>query len=110
VFWEWTAPADTEKPLIEMAFLGELPSLSAGHCAHHMQLEVLVIGEPSNILELDPIADAVVSALHHQTVTCPSGALFSPRYLRDSRIDMWIEAVQGNAIRLKFWVPMPFTT
>ena len=108
VFWEWTAPADTEKPFLEMAFIGELPSLNK--CAMHMQLEVLVIGDPSNILAIDPIADDVVSLLHHQPITTPAHRTLELCYVRDSRFDLWIEQLSACGIRLKFLVVTDFWT
>ena len=108
VFWEWTALADTEKPFLEMAFIGELPS--SNKCALHMQLEVLVIGEPSDILSLDPIADDVVSLLHHQPIATPGGRTLELCYVRDSRFDLWIEQLSACGIRLKFLVVTDFWT
>ena len=106
VFWEWTAPADEEKPFLEMAFIGELPSLNK--CALHMQLEVLVIGDPSDILSLDPIADDVVSLLHHQPILTPAHRTLVLDYVRDSRFDLWIEQLSACGIRLKFVIPTDF--
>jgi len=106
VFWEWTAPADTEKPLIEIAFLGEIPS--PNKCAMNQQLEVLVFGEKSNILALDPVADHVVSALHHQAVATPDGRTTLPEYVRDSRMDIWSERLNACGIRIKFLIPTDF--
>ena len=91
-----------------MAFIGELPS--PNKCALHMQLEVLVIGDPSDILTLDPIADTVVSVLHHQPITCPTGRVTELDYIRDSRFDIWIEQLNACGIRLKFWIPTDFWT
>ena len=103
VFWAWTAPADTVKPFIEMSFIGQIPS--PNKCGLHMQLEILVIGEPSNILSIDPIADLVVSSLHKQLITTPAGRNIECAYMRDSRTDLWHERLNGNCIRLKFWIP-----
>jgi len=108
VFWEWTAPADTEKPFLEMAFIGELPSINK--CAMHMQLEVLVIGDPSDILAIDPIADLVVSTLHHQPIATPAHRTLELCYVRDSRFDLWIEQLSACGIRLKFLVVTDFWT
>jgi hypothetical protein len=110
VFDEWTAPADTEKPFLEMAFLGEIPTVNRSKCAHHMQLEVLVMGEEYNIIAIDPIADNVVSCLHHQSVVCPSGARYEPQYIQDSRMDGHNQQLNASVIRLLFWIPVPFTT
>ena len=106
VYWEWCAPADTVKPFLEMAFIGELPS--PNKCALHMQLEVLVIGEPSDILSLDPLADLVISTLHHQQIVCPTGRITELCYVRDSRFDLWIEQLSACGIRLKFVIPTDF--
>jgi len=108
VYWYWTAPADSPKPLIEFALIGEVPALNP--CLALMQMEVLVMGEPSDILALDPIADAVVAALHQQPVTTPLGHVGRPQYVRDSRIDTWIEKLNACAIRLKFLLPSGFWT
>lgn len=108
VWWEWTAPADTVKPFLEMAFIGELPSINS--CALHMQLEVLVIGEPSDILSLDPLADAVVTLLHHQPILTPDGRTLVLDYVKDSRFDLWIEQLSACGIRLKFLIPTDFWT
>jgi hypothetical protein len=103
VHWAWTAPADEVKPFIEFSFLGEIAS--PNKCGLHMQMEILVIGEPSNILDLDPIADLVVTALDHHPITTPDGRIIRCAYMRDSRVDMWYERLNANCIRLKFWIP-----
>lgn len=108
VFWEWTAPADIQKPYIEIAFMGELAPVNG--CAVWMQLEVLVFGEESNILAIDPIADHVVSSLHNQDVITPDGRTIRPKYVRDSRMDFWVETPRANGIRLKFLIPSDFWT
>lgn len=108
VYWEWTAPADTVKPWLEMAFDGELPSLTAGHCALHMQLEVLVFGEAGGYHTIDPIADAVVTLLHHQNITTATGKIICPEYIRDSRFDAYVDQLKASVIRLKFLIPLPF--
>lgn len=103
VFWGWTAPADTQKPFLEISFLGELPSDNP--CGTWMQLEVLVIGEESNILALDPIADTVGHALHNMRIPTPDGRAIRPEQTRDARIDGWSESLRANIIRLKFLIP-----
>jgi hypothetical protein len=105
VYWEWTAPADTVKPFLEMAFIGEVPSMNAGKCAHHMQLEVLCFGQPSNILDLDPVADAVVTLLNDKPILTPAGRTIVCNYIRDSRFDAWVEQLSASMIRLKFIIP-----
>lgn len=108
VFWEWTAPADTTLPFIEIAFMGEIPS--PNKCAMHQQLEVLVLGQQSDILSLDPVADAVVTALHHQALLTTSSPPCSTElcYVRDSRQDLWVEQFNAACIRLKFLIPTDF--
>lgn len=106
VFWEWTAPADTPKPFLEMAFDGELPSATGGDCAMHMQLEVLCFGDPGSIHNLDPIADAVVTLLNDKPIVTPLGAYLRPKYARDSRFDAWVEQLNASMIRLKFIIPV----
>lgn len=109
VFWEYTTPADTEKPLLEMAFVGDLPSINSP-LGMFIQLEILVFGEEGDILSLDPIADSVVSNLHNTNVTTPKGRVIRPEYKRDSRFDWWNETLKANIIRLKFWIPTDFWT
>ena len=109
VFWGWTAPADTVKPFLEMSFIGELPQVN-NPCGLWMQVEVLVVGEESDILSLDPIADLVVTVMHNQQVATPLLRIIKPRYIRDSRIDFWDENLRANIIRLKFLIPTDFWT
>lgn len=104
VFWGWTASAETEKPLLTMSFKGEVPSMNTP-CGMWMMYDVLVIGEEGNVLAIDPIADAVVDALHKVDVTTPDGRIIRSEYRRDARIDYWIEELRGQAIRLAFWLP-----
>lgn len=106
VFDLWTAPADTVKPFLEMGFDGELPSINGGDCALHMQLEVLCLGEPHNIIALDPVADAVVTLLNDKPIVTPLGNYLRPKYLRDSRFDAWVEQLNASLIRLKFIIPL----
>ena len=103
VFWGHTAPADTLKPFLEIAFLGELPS--ATPLGTMMQVEVLCLGEESNIMGLDPVADAVVTALDGPQITTPDGRTITLEYWNDSRIDGWSEELRANVIRLKFILP-----
>jgi len=103
VFWSHTAPADTEKPFLEIAFLGELPSMTP--LGTMMQVEVLCLGEESNIMGLDPIADAVVSVLDGPEIVTPDGRVITLEYWNDSRIDGWSEELRANVIRLKFILP-----
>jgi len=103
VFWSHTAPADTPKPFLEMAFLGELPS--ATPLGTMMQVEILCLGAESDILSLDPIADTVISALDGPQITTPDGRTITLEYWNDSRIDGWSEELRANVIRLKFILP-----
>lgn len=109
VFWGWTAPSDTTKPYLEMSFVGELPQVN-NPCGLFMQLEVLVFGDESDILAIDPIADLVVSSLHRQSVTTPAARVIKPQYVNDSRIDFWDESSRSNVIRTKFIIPTDFWT
>ena len=104
VFREWVADADTEKPFIEFAFIGEIPS--PNKCALHMQVEVLCFGDPDHVL--DQLADDVVSLLHHQPVVMPSGAISKLCYMRDSRLDIYSDNLKAWGVRLKFWLPSQF--
>jgi len=103
VFWQHTAPADTVKPFLEIAFLGELPSLTP--LGTMMQVEVLCLGEEANIMGLDPVADAVITALDGPEITTPDGRTITLEYWNDSRIDGWSEELRANIIRLKFILP-----
>jgi len=106
VFREWVADADTEKPFLEFAFIGEIAP--PNKCALFMQVEVLCFGDPDHTL--DKLADDVVSLLHHQPVVMPSGAISELCYIRDSRMDIWSEALNAHGVRLKFWLPSRFYT
>jgi hypothetical protein len=109
VFWEYTAPADTEKPLLVMGFLSDVASVNITQ-GMFIRVEVLVLGEQGTHMALDPIADLVVSSLHHQDVTTPDGRTIRPEYRRNSKIDFFSEDYRAAAIRLEFWVPTDFWT
>lgn len=103
VFWEWTAPADTPKPWLEMELDGDIPSLNS--CAYHIGLEVLCFGDMGSIHNLDPIADAVVTLLNDQPILTPAGRYLRPKYLRDSRFPSFVNQLNASVIRLKFIIP-----
>ena len=103
VFWSHTAPADTVKPFLEIAFLGELSGITPKGTM--MQVEVLCLGEEANIMGLDPVADTVISALDGPQITTPDGRTITLEYWNDSRIDGWSEELRANIIRLKFILP-----
>lgn len=109
VFWGWTASAETEKPFLVMLFTGEVPSI-ATHLGSFMTFDVHVLGEEGNILAIDPVADAVVTALHQVDITTPDGRIIRAEYRRDARNDMWSEEFRANVIQLKFWMPTDFWT
>lgn len=102
VFWGWTAPADTPKPYITMSFSGELPSTNS--CALFQQLDVEVYGDESNIMAIDPVADAIVTALR-LPITTPKGKNLELDYLRDARFDAWNEELRVSMIRVRFLIP-----
>ena len=104
VYWGWTAPKDAERPYITMSFTGEVPSINIP-CGKFAQLEVLVFGEEANILQIDPIADAIIDLLDKQVLDTPSGGNVRPEYRRDSRGDWWDEESRSNVIRISFWIP-----
>ena len=109
VYWGWVAKADTVKPYLIISFTGELPSLNTP-LGSFMQFDVLAVGVQGGILSLDPIADDVVTALHNVDITTPAGRIIRCEYRRDARIDFWSEQLNGNLIRLKFWLPTDFWT
>jgi len=109
VFWQYTAPGDTAKPFLEFGFIGDAPSVNTP-VGMFVRFEVFVLGEESNILAMDPIADAVITCLHDTQVTTPLGRTMIPEYRRDGRMDFWVEAERANIIRLQFWIPSDFWT
>ena len=102
VFWSHTAPADSTKPLLEFSFAGELPPASGNPCGFFQQVDVEVYGEESNILDIDSVADAVVSALHQVPITTPASRIIYMRYVPSARFDDWNERLRASMIRLKF--------
>lgn len=109
VFWKFTAPADTEKPFIEMGFLTDVPSINTP-LGMFYRLDLIIIGEEGNIIAIDPISDLVVSVLHEQDIVTPDGRVIRCEYRRNSKMDYWYEEFRGNAIRLEFWLPTDFWT
>jgi hypothetical protein len=107
VYWGYTARADTVKPFLEFSFLSDVPSVRTPLGMFH-RIEVIVVGEESNILDLDPIADLVVSVLHDQVILTPDGRYIRLEYRRGSKYDFYYEPLRANAIRIEFWLPTDF--
>jgi hypothetical protein len=107
VFWGWTAPGDTEKPFIVLTFTGDIPSINTP-CGMFIQFDVDLIGDEGNIMNLDPIADDIVSILHQTDITTPTGRIIRPEYRRDSRNDYWSEDFRANVIHMRFLLPTDF--
>ena len=85
-----------------MSFSGELPSVNS--CALFQQLDVEVYGDESNIMAIDPVADAIVTALR-LPITTPRGKNLELDYLRDARFDAWNEELRVSMIRVRFLIP-----
>jgi len=109
VFWGWTAPADTEKPFIVLTITGTLPSLNTP-LGMFIQIDVDVFGGEGNILDIDPVADEVISALHNQSFTTPTGKVIRPEFRRDTRVDSWSEEFRANVIHMRFMIPTDLWT
>jgi hypothetical protein len=109
VWWGWTAPSDAQKPFLLMTFTGELPSVNTP-LGLFLQYDVLAVGVEADILSLDPVADAVVTALHEVDIVTGAGRVIRSEYKRDARMDMWSQDLMANIIRLKFWLPTDFWT
>lgn len=103
VYWTDTAPADTELPFLVMGFLEDMPAMNP----HGMfkQVEVLVVGEPQQVHNLEPIADQVIAALHDIYITTPGGRRIRLKYQRDSWLEFYSETLKATVIRLKFSLP-----
>ncbi len=104
VFWNWTAPADSPKPLLEMGFLSDVRSFN-NPAGIFLRLEVIVVGPEGDFLGIDKIADDVFAALHHVNILTDEGRNIRPEYRGGSRYDFWYESLKGNAIRQEFWIP-----
>lgn len=74
-----------------------------------MQLDVEVYGDESNIMDIDPVADLVVSVLM-QPITTSGGRILELEYVKDGRVDMWSEDLRASMIRLKFLIATDFWT
>lgn len=109
VFWGWVAPGDTEKPFIVLTFTGDLPSINTP-LGMFIQFDVDIFGQEGNILNIDPIADDVVSCLHQTDIVTPDGRIIRPEYRRDARVDYWSEDFRANVIHLRFLLPTDFWT
>jgi hypothetical protein len=107
VFWAWTAPADTPKPYAFISFTGDVPSARTP-CGMFVTFDVCVVGEEADILNLDPVADDVLDALHQVDIVTPKGRIIRCEYRRDARVDYWAEDIRANVIRLAFWLPTDF--
>jgi len=104
VYWAWTAPADTAKPYVTIAFQGDIGSARSPY-GMFKRVEIMIYGDEGSIMSLDPIADAIVQCLHKRDITTPDGRTIRLEYRRDSYFDFWDEATRSAAIRLSFWLP-----